>query len=67
MTTPADFDPVSAADVADRLGVSTTVVSNWQARHPDFPAPIFTVGRGRTHVWHWPDVKQYHDRRRKDR
>lgn len=49
------YDPVAACDIADRLGVTRSTVSNWQTRYTDFPRPVFTVAHG-TRIWDWADV-----------
>lgn len=48
---------VSNIDIADRLGVAQSVVSNWQKRDVDFPKPIGMVGR--RPVWDWERVAQW--------
>lgn len=49
-------DPVGVTDIADRCGVTPPAVSNWRERYTSFPAPLFTVGRGRVPVWEWSVV-----------
>ena len=50
---------VAASDIADRLNVGKAAVSNWQVRDIGFPAPLFTIGRGMIHVWHWDEVRAW--------
>lgn len=47
---------LALVDVADRAKVAPPVVSNWRNRHPDFPAPVAVVARGRTPLWREEDV-----------
>jgi len=55
MASPIDPDDiVGASEIADRLGVSSSVVHDWQRRYDDFPEPIRRLRMG--HVWSWPDV-----------
>ena len=51
------FDPVTARAIADRLQVVPSAVSNWMARHSDFPAPLIDLGR--TKVWEWEHVESW--------
>lgn len=43
-------DLVAASEVADRLGVRRSTVSNWRARHSNFPEPVFRSN------YRWSDV-----------
>ena len=58
---------VSASDIAERLGVARSVVSNWQKRLPDFPTPYATVAGGAIRIWLWPDVVSWHNMRERER
>lgn len=49
-----DADPVGIKEIAARAGVDREAVERWRERHPDFPAPRWTVG-GRP-AWNWPTV-----------
>jgi type I restriction enzyme M protein len=40
MTTPT---PLTMTEIAERAGVRLSAVSNWRARHRDFPKPVDTV------------------------
>ena len=31
---------IDASGISERYGISRTLVSNWQARYPDFPKPL---------------------------
>lgn len=55
------FEPVGVGDIATRLKVGKSAVSNWLAKHPDFPAPLFVVGNGLTHVFDWAEVSAWAD------
>lgn len=44
-------------DVARAIGVRPNVVGNWEARWPDFPAPLGTIGKST--VYHLPTVLTY--------
>ena len=48
---------VGAAEIADRLGVGTSVVHDWRRRHPEFPQPILRLSMGL--AWYWPAVKAW--------
>jgi len=50
-------DPVGITEIADRLGVKPNVVSNWTARHDDFPEPVFRLAMGG--VWDFADVRAW--------
>lgn len=49
---------VTAAAIAERLGVSRARVSTMTARN-DFPAPIDTLGQ--TKIWLWADVQAWRE------
>lgn len=53
-------DPVSVTDIATRLGVRATAVSNWRQRHSDFPKPVFMVANSQIAVWEWAPVALWH-------
>ncbi len=56
-------DIVSTADVARLCGVSQPCVSNWKARHGDFPRPFAVIANGRTDLFRKSDiVAWYRDR-----
>lgn len=38
---------VGGVEIAEMLGVSRAVVSVWQKRYDDFPAPLLTLSAGR--------------------
>lgn len=45
-----DLDDLAATgDVAARLGVKNSTVSNWMVRYPNFPAPLVTLSTGPVH------------------
>jgi transposase-like protein len=52
---PADL--VGVAEIADRLGVGTSVVHDWRRRHSDFPKPLVRLRMGL--VWAWPQVDRW--------
>ncbi len=47
-------DIVGASEIADRLGVSSSVVHDWQRRYDDFPGPLRRLRMGL--LWSWPEV-----------
>jgi len=47
-------DIVGVAEIAERLGVGTSVVHDWRSRHESFPAPLLRRRMGL--LWHWPEV-----------
>lgn len=47
-------DIVGASEIADRLGVSSSVVHDWQRRYDDFPDPLRRLRMGL--LWSWPEV-----------
>jgi hypothetical protein len=42
---------MSITDIADMFALGQSALSNWRARYADFPQPVATVGRGRTHLF----------------
>ena len=40
MSTPTNNLTISASDIAQLAGVGRSTVSNWRARHEDFPEPV---------------------------
>ncbi|WP_251153306.1 hypothetical protein [Cellulosimicrobium sp. Marseille-Q4280] len=66
----AERDIVSAADVAERIGVSRETVRTWARgmRGPGgFPMPVGTVGggaRGGTDIWYWCEVQAWLEAKR---
>ncbi len=53
-------DLVSPADIADQFRVGKAAVSNWIARHADFPKPLTTVARGQTDLYSRKAVADWH-------
>lgn len=45
---------VGVAEIAERLGVGTSVVHDWRRRHGAFPEPILRLHMGL--LWAWHDV-----------
>jgi hypothetical protein len=56
------FEPVGVGDIATRLKVGKSTISNWLTRHADFPAPLFVVGNGLIHVFDWHEVEDWAER-----
>lgn len=54
-------DIVGGVEIAERLGVTRAVISMWQKRYPDFPAPVIELSAGR--FYRWTEVQAWHDRR----
>jgi len=51
-------DLVGAAEIADRLGLtSTSVIHDWRHRHADFPAPVKELRMGL--LWSWPSIEAW--------
>ena len=50
-------DLVGVAEIAERLGVGTSVVHDWRRRHDDFPEPVLRLRMGL--IWAWPDVRRW--------
>jgi predicted DNA-binding transcriptional regulator AlpA len=47
-------DLVGVAEIADRLGLGTSVMHDWRRRHPEFPEPVLRLKMGL--VWSWSEV-----------
>lgn len=60
-------DLVSTGDIADEYGVGKPAVSNWIARHPDFPQPLTSVSRGSTLLFSRKAVADWYRRRKQRR
>lgn len=52
-------DLILSGDIADMLGVGQPAVSNWKARHEDFPAPLKVMG-GRTSLYSRIEVIEWY-------
>lgn len=50
-------DLVGASEIAERLGVGTSIVHDWRRRHQDFPQPIVRLAMGL--LWAWQDVERW--------
>lgn len=50
-------DIVGASEIADRLGVSSSVVHDWQRRYDAFPDPLRRLRMGL--LWSWPEVESW--------
>lgn len=51
-------DLVDAADIAERLGLTTyRTVHSWRRRPVNFPAPV--VDKGACILWLWADVERW--------
>lgn len=48
---------VGVSEIADRLGVSSSVVHDWQRRYEGFPTPLRRLRMGL--LWHWPEVEEW--------
>jgi len=48
---------VGVAEIAERLGVGTSVVHDWRRRHADFPQPVLQLRMGL--IWAWPEVRRW--------
>lgn len=49
---------VGALEVAQRMGSTRrALVTDWQRRHDDFPAPVVKLSAGS--VWVWADVEKW--------
>jgi predicted DNA-binding transcriptional regulator AlpA len=49
---------VGAAEIAERLGVSSSqTIHVWRGRHHDFPQPITKLKTAM--IWYWPEVEQW--------
>lgn len=58
-TTVESWGLITSREIADRLHVTRSTISNWKVRYPDFPKPVI---RG---VYRWPDVKRWLRRHRR--
>ena len=59
----------SVTDIANLLGVGSTAVSNWIARHDDFPLPksvVGTSGSRQTGIWDLTEVQDWYHKRGED-
>jgi hypothetical protein len=53
-----DVDDVSAADIAERLGLPhRSLAHGWVKRFSDFPKPVVELGIGK--VWSWREVERW--------
>jgi len=51
-------DLVTAGQIAERLGLAfAETVYNWVNRYPEFPDPVWHVGRIR--LWLWSEVRAW--------
>lgn len=49
---------VGATEIAQRMGSTRrALVTDWQRRHEDFPAPVVRLSAG--DVWAWGDVEKW--------
>lgn len=48
---------VGVAEIAERLGVGTSVVHDWRRRHDAFPEPEVRLRMGL--IWIWADVERW--------
>lgn len=48
---------VGVAEIAERLGRTTSLVHDWRRRYESFPDPVAELRMG--FVWAWPDVKAW--------
>lgn len=54
---PADL--VGVTEIAKKVGVRLSAVSNWTVRHLDFPEPVVELSFGK--LWLWSDVERWLD------
>jgi predicted DNA-binding transcriptional regulator AlpA len=54
-------DLAGTAELAERLCVQRSTISQWRARDVGFPDPIAFIGGSA--VWDWRDVERWADRR----
>lgn len=47
-------DLVGIGEIAERTGVSSAAVTNWQTRHTEFPEPLVKLSCGP--VFEWKEV-----------
>ena len=50
-------DLVGIGEIAERVGVKSQAVTNWQHRHEDFPEPLVKLSCGP--VFEWKEVVQW--------
>lgn len=48
---------VGPAEIAEKAGVSRTMVNKWRERFDDFPEPLVTLKMGP--LWAWADVEPW--------
>lgn len=48
---------VGASEIAERLGVGSSVVHDWARRYRDFPVPLAKLSMG--NLWWWPEVQSW--------
>ena len=53
---------VNGKGIASHFGVTPAAVSNWRARHADFPAPLDMPGVVGIPLWLLEDVTAWHGR-----
>jgi predicted DNA-binding transcriptional regulator AlpA len=47
-------DLVGVAEIAERLGLGTSIVHDWRRRHSEFPQPVLRLRMG--FIWSWTEV-----------
>lgn len=52
-------DLCSNVDIARMAKVTPAAVSNWQARHPDFPRPVASFSNGKFKLYLWSQVREW--------
>lgn len=52
-------EPVATADIAERLGVTSSAVSNYKRRDPNFPEPVLIIAKGTVEVFEWSEVRKW--------
>jgi predicted DNA-binding transcriptional regulator AlpA len=52
-------DLVSVADICAMAQVTSQAVSNWAARHADFPKPVIMMSNGKFKFWLRPEVEAW--------
>lgn len=52
-----NLDMVGPAKIAERVGVSRTLVNKWRERFEDFPQPLVELTMGP--LWRWGDVDSW--------
>ena len=48
---PRPYDLVGLSEIAERYSTTTSVVSNWRTRYPDFPKPYRVLRMGPIYDW----------------